>query len=186
MRPAYSLYRSLCVAPLLALTLASCGDGDGTGVPRLTTEEVGGSYRICSMTFTPAGGFPEPFDILALIEPDFSRLELSSTQRDLNLLYRLRSGGLSQAATGTYSLGTSTVELQFSNSTAASSLLLPTNRRVAFEFQANPNRLTPAESPLTYSVAKSDYEQLTGRSYPNLNNQIQGTLNARFTAGTCS
>ncbi|CAN5388070.1 hypothetical protein BH24GEM3_BH24GEM3_20260 [soil metagenome] len=185
MRPASSLVRSIALAPLLALAATACGNGGGTGPARLTTEEVGGSYQICSMTFVPTGNFAQPVDILALVEPDFSRLELSSTQNQFNLLYRLRSGGLSQTAPGTYTLGTNTVDLQFSNSVAVSSLLLPTNRRVTFEFQDNPKRLTPAANPGTYLVAKTDYERLAG-SDPNLRDQIEGTFSASFTTGSCS
>ncbi|MDQ3557163.1 MAG: hypothetical protein M3409_10385, partial [Gemmatimonadota bacterium] len=52
MRCSPSSFRALAVLPFLGLATA-CGDSTG---PRLTAEEIGGAYNVCSLTFTPDGG----------------------------------------------------------------------------------------------------------------------------------
>lgn len=170
------------LALLLAL-LAACGDDDGTGPDRLTEEEVGGTYNVCTLAFDPTGNFPSPVNILTAVEPGSARLEVLSNQRNFSLVFR-PTGGTTQTLPGSYDLGTNTVRLNFS-SAARSVLLLP--RDLTLEFQAAAaKQLSTGANPPGVTVSKATLDALTDEDLTNAADQIDGTLSADFTTGACS
>jgi hypothetical protein len=176
--------RCLALAPMLSL-LAGCGDG--TGPRRLTGEDVGGVYQICSLVFTPEGGLPPAVDILAAAtEPSRPReLRVGRTSPEFQLEYTQKGDVLRRELRGSYQTGSRAVTLTFSSSPAElGAVLLPsaTNpNRLVLDFQGGSLQVsTPA-----YEVRKADYERLTGQSYPAVKERFNGILTGRF-AASCS
>ncbi|MBV9774841.1 MAG: hypothetical protein JO040_12885 [Gemmatimonadetes bacterium] len=176
-------------APALLAALAGCGD-DGTGTRALTPDEVGGNYRICSLVFTPEGGFPAAVDIRAAamntgadatVPP---RLTLSRVQNEFEVEYTPRTDVLPRRLGHVYSTSDETVTLEFdAAANAMTSLLLPP--RLELTFQESPRELRISSAHARHLVSKADYEFLAGRSYPNVAPQVVGELSGRFATGPC-
>jgi hypothetical protein len=191
MRPASSLVRSIALAPLLALAATACGS-DGTGPARLTPEEVGGTYDVCSLVFQPQNALLPAIDVRARgidTSPEARlrpSLRLQTDQRDFSFEYTSPppSDAIGQLG-GSYQLGSSTVTLVFSGAAnARSALLLPS--RVDLDFQQTPRKqLTSQQSPSLFSAPRADYARLAGVDEAGLAAEIPGTLNARFAVGGC-
>jgi hypothetical protein len=183
-----SLARFTPVAALIpALALAACGDS-ATGPDRLTRDEVGGVYEICTLTFTPSPPFSsaDAVDMLSTIDaPSTARLELSKNNDQFGILFRPRDGGVTRTLNGSYQLGPKIVTANFGNAAdARATFLLPP--RLLLEFQASPKELATLANSQAYTVPRADFERVSGKKYPNARDEIEGTLSARFTAGPCS
>ena len=178
--------RTFCALMALLIPLAACGDDDGTSVNRLTTEEVGANYAVCTLRFTPDGGEPAAVDLLTSANASGAQLQVLGSSRQFALSYQ-PADGLPQVAAGTYQLGASTIDLRFNSSAAATTLLLPTGRDIKLDFQPSPKQLATSSTATTsYTISRADYERVTNTTRPNLANQINGTLTASFRAGSCS
>lgn len=176
-----SIPRAFVLVPLLA-GIAACGDG-GTGPELLQPEQIAGDYRVCELTFTPSGTVPAPADILAAMDTTagLPRLEIGGTsQRPFSFLYRRAGGGTTQSISGTYSTGPRDVQLNIGSGTSARQLLLP--ERLFLDFDEAARAFEVSEFQQTHSVARADYEALTGRQEPNINPTIVGRLTGRFVA----
>jgi hypothetical protein len=188
-RPTTALTRvlALCVPAVLP----ACGDG-GTDQQRLTPNEVGGVYSVCSLRFTPSQSAFPVADLLATVvnpTPPAPKqppsLTLSGQAYAYQLIYTRRSDNFLQQLNGGVSLRQSEVAIDLpdeGDSEIVRELLLPPV--LAFTFADNPRRLTTAGS-LTYSVRRSDYARAAGISEEGLQDRISGQLNASFTTGTC-
>lgn len=183
------LHRCARTAPVLAAVLAGCGD-DGTGARDLDPDEVGGNYRICSLVFTPEGGFPPAVDIRAAAMDTSAgatvppRLTLSRARGEFELEYTPRTDVLPRRLGHAYTTGAETVTLSFDpTGSAMASLLLPP--KLELTFRAEPRELRISGAHARHLVSKGDYEYFAGRSYPNVASQVVGELSGRFTTGPC-
>lgn len=173
------------------VVLAACGDGGGPGPDRLSKEEVGGVYQICSLVFTPEGGSPPPLDVRAATMElsaagAVQTLTLGRTVQDFALEYTRRGDVLTRRFDGSYTTGTDRVFLNFDTGSAvADALLLPDPLTVRFVDGAAGRRLEIDVPAGTHSVRRADFERLAGQSFPNARDNIVGTLTGRFAAGTC-
>ncbi len=191
MRRSYLLHRGAWLAPLFLLALAACGS-DGTGPARLTPEEVGGTYEVCSLVFQPQNTLLPAVDARARgidTSPNArlrASLRLRSDQRDFSLEYTSPppNDAIGQLG-GSYQLGSSTVTLVFSGAASArSALMLPS--RLELEFQPTPRQqLTSTQNATPFTVPRTDYARLAGVGEGSLAEQIHGTLSARFAVGSC-
>ena len=174
--------------PLLAL--AACDGDGGSGFDRLSPQEVGAVYQICSLVFTPEGGSPPPLDIRAAAMElqaggAVRELTLGRTVSDFSLEYTRRNDVLKRRFDGRYDTGRSSVTLDFTGEAAiADALLLP--GRLELAFQASPQSLEVSSVHTFHTVRRADYERLAGQSYPNARDQIVGSLTGRFSAGSCN
>lgn len=180
-------HRLLAVAPLFAL--AACGNDGGTGPERLTPEEVGGVYQICSLTFAPEGGSPPVLDVRAATMEmgagAVRELTVGQTVREFSLEYTRRGDVLKRRFEGSYSTGSDRITLDFAGPVpVADALLLP--QRLELEFRDSPRRLEISGSHARHSVRRADFERLSGQSYPNARDQIVGTLSGRFSTAGCN
>lgn len=177
-------------APVLAAALlAGCG-GDGTGPQALTAEQVGGNYHVCSLVFTPEGGFPPAIDLRAAAMNTGAgatappRLTLSRLRNEFELEYTPRTDVLPRRFGRSYTPGAETVTLDFEPAAdAMAALLLPPHLELTFQAQPQELRISPAHA--RHVVSKADYEYFAGRSYPNVAPQVVGELSGRFSTGAC-
>ena len=178
--------RTLLAAALLLPALAGCGSDGGTGPSRLTADQVGAEYRICSLSFTPDGGSPPALDIRGAVMDTTAAsspvLRVGRTVQSFELEYQKKGDVLRPRFTGSYDTGGSDVTLGF-GSDARSTLLLPA--ALTLTFQASPRRLTIRSEPF-YSVSRADFERISGKTYPNARDQISGTLAGTFSEGACN
>jgi hypothetical protein len=179
--------RLLALAPILA-ALAACGGDGGSGPDRLTPQQVGGVYQVCSLVFTPQGGSPPPLDIRAAAMETSGgavrELALGRTVSDFSLEYTRKGDVLKRRFEGGYDTGTRSVSLSFDNaSEVAGSLLLP--RRLQLDYDAARGVLEVSSAHSFHNVSRANYERLSGQSFPNSRDQITGTLSGRF-APTCN
>jgi hypothetical protein len=184
--------RSLLIVPLVMASVAC--DGDSTGPAGLSPEEVAGVYSICTLTFTPEGGFLPAVDIRdkametnpqgGIPAPTLTLNPISD--RQFELAYVPRGQLIAQRPSGTYGLGRGNVTLNFSSggATSVGSILLPNS--ILLDFQTGPNRLQTAAGQSTYLVPRANYARLAGVSETNLPDQVRGALAARFAVGGCS
>lgn len=187
MRSRRPLVRLLALAPVLAL--AACGGDGGTTPQRLTSEQVGAVYQVCSLTFTPEGGSPPALDIrAATMDAGASavrELTLGRTVNDFSLEYTRRGDVLKRRFEGSYTTGIDRVFLNFNGGTAiGEAVLLP--QRLELEFRENPQRLEISGVHARHTVSRADYERLAGQTYPNARDQIVGVLSGRFSTGACN
>jgi hypothetical protein len=186
-RPSIARALALCAAAVLP----ACGDG-GTDTQRLTPDQVGGVYSVCSLRFTPSQSAFPAADLLATVvnpSPPAPKqppsLTLSGQAYAYQLIYTRRSDNFLQQLNGGVSLRQSEIAIDLPDEGASEvvrELLLPPV--LAFTFADNPRRLTTAGS-LTYSVRRSDYARAAGISEEGLQDRISGQLNATFTTGSC-
>ena len=180
-------------AALLAVVgLAACDDdGSGPG-DMLQREDVSAVYRVCSLTFDPSGTVLPAVDIRAaafelpggLGDPVIG-LDPNS-QQTVELTYIPKGQVNDQELKGTYTLrGSSVVDIRF-NSTGVdpATLLIPRDRRMDFDFQGDPERLTLASSS-QYNVGRAEYVQLSGEDPQNIPESIAGVLTAEFRTDPC-
>lgn len=126
---------------VLAVGLAGCGDGDGSGpdLPDLTRGDVAGQYEMTSLTFDPQGSLDQ-VDLLERLDPqNLPELVVASNKDSLQLIYR-EPGGLFRAVAGSYVLGDDGITVTLSNSTEPAELLLP--RILAYDFDASAETLS--------------------------------------------
>ncbi len=174
-------FRTLAVFSLLPLA-AACGR-DGTGPVTLTPEQVSGDYRICSLAFSPEGSAPPAVDIHAALETDASRLEILQN-RQFGFVYKQPTLP-TRTVTGSYITGTTDMRLDLPATQEARALLLPS--QIFLDFNAQTRHLTVSQAQGVYTVRKADYEALTGRSEPNITDDIRGRLTGQLIPrdGTC-
>lgn len=179
----------LFCASLLALPIvAACDGGRGMVDPQpLTSEQVGGVYTVCALVFTPASGSPPAVDIRAaameLSAAPVPTLTIARTVRSFELEYTRRGDVIKHRVQGSYELGISDIVLTATTGASATALLLP--NRLDLEFRAADKSLVVGSRHASHVVARADYERLAGQSYPNVTDQITGTLSGRFTSGSC-
>jgi hypothetical protein len=180
-------------AALLAFVgLAACDD-DGSGPDEtLRPEDVASVYRVCQLSFDPLGSVLPPVDIRAAafelpggsadpvigLDPD--------PQHTVELTYIPKGQVNDRELRGNDTLRSmNTVELRF-NTTGVDpkSLLIPDNRRMDFQFQESPLRLTMGASS-QYNVSREDYVALSGEDAANIPEAIAGVLVADFRVGAC-
>lgn len=181
-------------AALLAFVgLAACDD-DGAGPGEaLTREDVSSVYRVCKLSFDPAGSVLPAVDIRA------SAFEIPggtgdpvigldpNSQQTVELTYIPKGQVNDQELRGNYTLrGTSIVDIRFGSSGVdPETLLIPRDRRMDFEFQESPRRLMMATSS-EYSVSRAAYVNLSGEDPQNIPESITGILSAEFRTDPCS
>lgn len=167
-------FRTLAVFSLLPLA-AACG-GDGTGAAGLSPEQVAGDYRVCSLAFSPEGSAPPAVDIRAALDTAATRLEILQS-RQFGLVYKQPTLP-TRTVTGAYVTGQTDMRLDLPATQEARALLLPD--RLFLDVNTQTRNLTVSEAQASYTVRKADYEALTGRSEPNITNDIRGRLTGRF------
>lgn len=179
-------------AILAAVGLGACDDdGAGPGLG-LQPEDVAGVYDVCQLVFDPAGSVlpsvnirQKAFEFPGDLQDPKIGLDPNS-QQTLELTYVPRGQVNDRELRGTYTIrGESTVELRF-NATGVDpeSLLIPENRRLDFEYQESPLRLTMAASS-QYDVTREAYVAITGEDPQNLPDAIAGVLVADFSTAGC-
>ena len=177
----------LLAAALLLPALAACGGDGGTGPARLSPDQVGAEYRICSLTFTPDGGSPPALDIRgAVMDPSAASgavLRVGRTVASFELEYLKKGDVLRPRFQGSYGTGQNDVTLSFSGSDVTPTLLLP--QKLTLVFQASPRKLGIQSDPF-YTVSRADYERVAGKTYPNARDQITGSLAGTFAEGACN
>lgn len=186
---------SAALAAALLLPLSGCGDSS-TEPLRLTRDEVGGVYQLCSLSFAPTGDLLPVVDVRAAatnssnqgsVPPPALRLGLTSSEFQLE--YAPKDDVIIRRLEGTYSLGTvstGAVTLDFSAAAGAralSEMLLPDPLRLSY--QAATASLVTSGSQASYTVARADYARLANRDETNLPAQIEGRVSARFLKGSC-
>ena len=177
--------RALALAALPAL--AACGGDGGTGAPPLTPSDVGGEYRLCSLTFTPDGGSPPPLDIRGAVMDTSAAnapvLRVGKTVASFELEYLKKNDVLRPRFEGSYSTRSDAISLSFSGSDVTQTLLLP--QKLTLTYHGGPRRFDIVGYSF-YSVSRTDFERVSGKSYPNARDQISGTLTGSFSEGTCA
>jgi hypothetical protein len=176
------------LAAALVPALAACSDGGGTGADRLSLEQVGAEYHLCSLTFTPEGGSPPALDIRGAVMDtaagNLPVLRVGRTVASFELEYQKKGDVLRPRFQGSYSTGADDVTLSFGGgSDVTATLLLP--QKLELAFQATPRKLGIRSEPF-YSVSRTDYERVAGKSYPNARDQITGALAGTFAEGACN
>lgn len=186
-----SLSLSGRVAPLAALLLAACSDGGTEPAPRLTSAEVAGVYKICSLYFDPIQNALPEADLLSSVIDDAPpapkqapSLTLSGTGTGFQLSYTRFSDSFTQLYEGNVALGSETLLLTFGDETnpVRRELLLP--GQLLLHFGKEPRRLA-AVGETTFAVRRQDYAYAAGISQEGLQDRINGTLYAQLTTGTC-
>lgn len=183
------------LAAALLLPLSGCGDSS-TEPLRLTRDEVGGVYQLCSLSFAPAGNLLPVVDVRAAATNTSNQasvpppsLRLSLTGSEFQFEYAPKDDVIIRRREGAYSLGTvssGAVTLDFSAAAGAqvlSELLLPDPLRLSY--QDATASLVTAGNQATYTVARADYARLANRDETNLPAQIEGSVSARFLKGSC-
>jgi hypothetical protein len=176
------------LAVLALPVLAACGGDGGTGSPPLTPDQVGGEYRVCSLTFTPDGGSPPALDIRGAVMDTGAAnapvLRVGKTVASFELEYLKRNDVLRPRFEGAYGTRSGAVVLSFSGGAdVTQTLLLPQKLNLAF--RTGPRRLDVSGYAF-YGVSRSDYERVSGKSFPNARDQISGTLAGTFSEGACA
>jgi hypothetical protein len=173
-----------------SLLVAACG-GDIVETQYLSPEEVGGSYRICSLAFTPDGGFLPAVDIRAaamdltpgdgLPEP---YLRLSSTGTVYQLEYTPLGDFIRDGFDGSYETRRTAVMLPFpSPAQAMNKLLLPSPLELSFT--ESPRSLDISSFHASHFVPRAQYVAMTGMDPTNLPLSIRGALSGHFRVGGC-
>jgi hypothetical protein len=187
-------YRLRPAAALVAfLGLAACDDdGSGPG-ERLQPEDVASIYRICQLAFDPLGS------VLPLVDIRSTAFEIPGNSDDpvigldpdaartVELTYIPKGQVNDRELRGNYTIrGLTTVEIRFNTSgTDPKSLLIPDNRRLDFEFQESPRRLTMGGSS-QFNVTKEAYVAMSGEDPQNIPEAVTGVLVADFRTDPCS
>lgn len=180
----------LAIPALCALVLSACSENPVQQVS-LSPQEVGGSYRICSLTFTPDGGFLPTVDIRgAVMETDPQDglpepfLRLSATSTVFQLEYTPIGDFVRAGFEGSYETGAASVQIPFANAAdAMHDLLLPS--MLELHFADAPRTLVISEFHAAHFVPRAHYSRLSGVSQTNLPNSIRGALEGHFQVGGC-
>jgi len=190
--------RSTVVRLLAASTLlgAAACDGDGTGSSRLTTQDVAGVYRVCTLRFVPQNNaFPAANLLERVVDttPPAGKLEptvtLFADRPEYQLAYT-RGDAASQdlRSTVAFTAGDQ-VLLRFytdddNRGQVPSELLLPSDVRL--DFQTGPKRLVTPSVSRTYSVSRRDYARAAGVEESGFAATIPGSLDVSLREGSCS
>lgn len=182
------------VALFAMFAFTACDDDNGSGPgEQLQPQDVASVYRVCQLTFDPAGS------VLPAVDIRTAAFELPGTsndpvigldpdaQRTVELTYVPKGQVNDRELRGNYNIrGLSTVELRF-NTTGVDpkTLLIPDNRRMDFHFQASPRRLSLAASS-QYNVTRAAYVELSGEDPQNIPEAVAGVLVAQFRTDPCS
>lgn len=183
-----------CTAAVFVMFAFAACDDDGSGPgEQLQPEDVASVYRVCQLAFDPAGSVLPAVDIRSAafelpggsndpvigLDPD--------AQRTVELTYIPKGQVNDRELRGNYTIrGLTTVELRF-NTTGVDprTLLIPDDRRMDFEFQESPRRLTMGSSS-QYNVTREAYVELSGEDPQNIPDAIGGVLVAEFRTDPCS
>jgi hypothetical protein len=169
---------------LAGFAATACDDDDGPTGP--TRADVAGIYRVCQLTFVPAGALASVNLLDTAFETQNTQvqrpeLRLDRTRNDIELVYTPRGEFVSRSVRGTYDLSGQRVTLRFPDS-ARNALLLP--ERLTLNFQTTPRQLATASSD-PFTVPRADYARLSGQAETNLAPQIEGRLSATFRENSC-
>lgn len=181
-------------AALLTIAAVTACDDNGSGPGDvLRPEDISAVYRVCKLVFDPAGSVLPPVDIrttafelpggigdpIVGLDPD--------AQRTVELTFIPKGQVNDRELRGTYNIRSlTTVDIRFSSSGVdPTTLLIPDNRRMDFEFQESPRRLTMGASS-SYNVSRAAYVQLSGEDPQNIPETITGVLSAEFRTDPCS
>ncbi|MDB4950327.1 MAG: hypothetical protein JWM27_2976 [Gemmatimonadetes bacterium] len=183
-----SFPRLAALALALLPALAACGGGSGTGGDALRPDQVGAEYHLCSLTFTPDGGSPPALDVRGAVmdtsPANLPVLRVGKTVAGFELEYLKKGDVLRPRFQGSYSTRADAVVLQFDGGgDLTGTLLLP--QKLTLAFRAAPRRLDLTGYGF-YTVSRSDYERVSGKSFPNARDQISGTLAGSLSEGACS
>lgn len=186
----FSRFRSLVAVAMLATAAAACGGG-GTGATLLTPDQVGGIYRICSLTFLPAGPNRPVLDLRAAVMDTVQRpglpmpqVRLSSQRYEFVLEFVPPDDFVERRFNHSYRTGPRTVALDFPDpAEAMATLLLPAS--LELEFSEGPRTLRITDTYAEHRVPRADYQRLTGIVDPNLADPVVGRLSGAFRTGGC-
>jgi hypothetical protein len=183
--------RKLLATPLLcAFVLSACSDNP-VQLVTLTPQEVGGSYRICSLTFTPDGGFLPAVNIRTAVMETSPQdglpepyLRLSGTSTIYQLEYTPIGDFVRAGFEGSYETGAASVQLPFASAAdAMHDLLLPS--MLELHFSEGPRTLEISGFHGSHFVPRAHYSRLSGVDQTNLPNSIRGALQGHFQVGGC-
>jgi hypothetical protein len=106
------------------------------------------------------------------------------TVSSFELEYLKRNDVLRPRFEGSYSTRSDAVSLSFSGgSEVTQTLLLP--QKLMLAFRTGPRRFEISGYTF-YGVSRSDFERVSGKSFPNARDQISGTLAGTFAEGICA
>jgi hypothetical protein len=180
---------------LSALFGAAACDGDGAGSSRLTTQEVAGVYRVCTLRFVPQNtAFPGANLLERVIDttPPPGKLEptvtLFADRPEYQFAYTRSDAASQDFRSGLSFTGGDQVLLRFytdqdNRGQVPAELLLPSDVRL--DFQDNPRRLSTSASR-TYSVARRDYARAAGVDESGFAATIPGSLDISLRVGSCT
>ncbi|MGH7476320.1 MAG: hypothetical protein ACRELD_08525 [Longimicrobiales bacterium] len=131
-----------CATPLVALLVTTACDSDPTdpGIPRA---DLQGVYDFTILSFDPQGSLPE-VDIRARLGAEFEpTLNLISTG-SAQLVYQDAQTGAVETVPGTFTTGSTTVTITFTEGTPFHRVLL--SRSMTFQWNATARTLTFADT----------------------------------------
>lgn len=170
--------RALPAMVVTVLTLAACGDDDGTrpNVPDLTRADVAGIYQMTELSFDPQGSLPATDLLERLDSANLPQLVIASDKDSLQMIFR-EPGGLFRTPAGGYELGDDGITVTMANASEPAELLLP--RTIAYLFDEGAETLrflgpVPADTARLFAlVPEWSGEPVT--------NPLPGTLGVTWT-----
>jgi hypothetical protein len=187
-REAVPMRRTLVLLPAFALLAACDGDGGGTGSDPLRPEEVAGVYSLCTLRFQPSQTALPVADLLATVvdtTPPAGRPEATialAPNGTYDLAYTAQQTSFLEQFRGSIHYRQDAVVLSVPLQEQASILLLP--RSLTLNYNAGARRLT-SDTRVPHAVARAEYARAAGISEEGLQNSINGTTAAVFSAGAC-
>lgn len=180
--------RTLVLLPAFALLAACDGGGGGTGSDPLRPQEVAGVYSLCTLRFQPLQTALPAANLLTTVvdtAPPPGRPEATialAPNGTYDLAYTARQTSFLEQFRGSITYRENAIVLNVPLQTQASILLLP--RSLVLGYNAGNKRLT-SDGNAPHAVTRSEYARAAGISEEGLQNTINGTTSAVFSAGTC-
>jgi hypothetical protein len=180
--------RTLVLLPAFALLAACDGDGGGTGSDPLRPEEVAGVYSLCTLRFQPSQTALPVADLLTTVvdtTPPAGRPEATvalAPNGTYDLAYTAQQTSFLEQFRGSITYRQDAVVLSVPLQQQASILLLP--RSLTLNYNAGARRFT-SDTNFPHAVARAEYARAAGISEEGLQNSINGTTSAVFSAGAC-
>jgi hypothetical protein len=179
---------SLLFAALAALS-GACSPVSTDLPPTMDAARVQGTYRICTLRFTPVQRALPVADVLARVMdtvPAPSITLLGGTP-EFELAYTRRADGAPQHLRGDVEFGIRSVFLYPHSQTASliplETLLPPAHFDLVFHPAAR--RLTAGDEVNSYTVRRQDYARAAGVPAEGLQERIQGHITAELAEGAC-